>query len=365
MSVQRIIRPDNDYADIDVWLAENASKRVMLVCGKSINRLSIDGYFLGLQERSGIEVVRFTDFAPNPVYGSVMKGVSLFEETDCDSIIAVGGGSAMDVAKCIRIYSRSAADIPFLAVPTTAGTGSEATRFAVIYRDGVKQSVTDDKCIPDAVLFDSDVLRSLPDYHRKATMLDALCHAVESCWSVNSNEESRTYSVEAIHLIMDNMSGYLDNTDEGNRGMLRAANVAGKAINITQTTAGHAMCYKITGLFGCAHGHAAALCVRILFKWMCEDPGYIADKCIDPRGMDYLKDTLDLIGRTLGGEDARSGAAEFIRIFDELGMEVPKADPAQLDLLAASVNPDRLKNHPVKLDPDDIKELYRRILKIN
>ena len=80
--------------------------------------------------------------------------------------------------------------------------------------------------------------------------------------------------------------------------------MAGKAINITQTTAGHAMCYKITSLFGCAHGHAAMLCDRILYPWMTEN----TDKCIDPRGEAYLKQILDEIGQALGCENAKTGA---------------------------------------------------------
>ena len=83
---------------------------------------------------------------------------------------------------------------------------------------------------------DSNALKTLPLYQKKATMCDALCHAIESFWSVNSTEESKKYSKDAIETIMKHMDGYLHNTDEGNAGMLIAANTAGKAINITQTT---------------------------------------------------------------------------------------------------------------------------------
>lgn len=91
-------------------------------------------------------------------------------------------------------------------------------------------------------------------------MCDVLCHAIESFWSVNSMEESRRYSREAIRLILWHRDGYPANEAGANKGMLVAANVAGRAIRITQTTAGYAMCYKITGLFGIAHGDAVALC---------------------------------------------------------------------------------------------------------
>ena len=206
---------------------------------------------------------------------------------------------------------------------------------------------------------DPNALKTLPMYQRKATMCDALCHAIESFWSVNSTDESKDYSRTAIRTVLENMQGYLDNTDEGNAGMLRAAHLAGEAINITQTTAGHAMCYKITSLFGAAHGHAAILCDRILFPWMIRNTA----GCIDRRGEQYLKQTLDEIGIAMGAADARGGAEKLTRIFQDLAFEVPKAAPEQYEELKMSVNPVRLKNHPVALDMDTIDALYHQILR--
>ena len=370
---QKILEANGQYGVLDAWFAENHVKCAMLVCGKSIKRQQINKYLEEAPSRLGINIIRFTEFQPNPLYESIVKGVKQFREKNCDSIIAVGGGSAMDVAKCIKLYSNLPGDgaegswlkeaiipndIPFLAMPTTSGTGSEATRFAVIYFDGAKQSVSDYSCIPGTVLMDASVLKTLPEYQKKATMMDALCHAIESFWSVNSTEESKEYSRAAILGVMANMDGYLLNTDEGNAGMLLAANTAGKAINITQTTAGHAMCYKITSLFGCAHGHAAALCDRVLYPWMLEN----TDKCIDPRGEEYLKRTLDEIGLAMGCEGAQDGSKKLGDIFDSLGFEVPTATVEQFDILKNSVNPVRLKNHPITLNVNTIDALYHEIL---
>ena len=203
---------------------------------------------------------------------------------------------------------------------------------------------------------DPSCLSTLPIYQKKATMMDALCHAIESYWSVNSTEESCASSDEAIRQVMHYKNGYLSNTEEGNRGMLMAAHVAGKAINITQTTAGHAMCYKITSLFGCSHGHAAALCVRRLFPYMIAN----ADACIDPRGVEHLKRRLDKIGIALGGRNAEEGARVFIALYDELELPVPEATEEQISILTSSINTVRLKNHPIKLD--DVSTLYHEIL---
>ena len=355
-----IITAENNYAGLDKWLEDK--KKVLLVCDESLKFLEDFN-----KKLDGIRtpMVHFSDFHPNPLYESVVKGVGVFLGEQCDSIMAVGGGSAIDVAKCIKLYSNMPGDgadgswltetivpndIPLLAMPTTAGTGSEATRYAVIYYDDKKQSITSESFIPGTVLMDPNSLKTLPLYQKKATMCDALCHAIESYWSVNSTEESKKYSRAAIEGVIRNMDGYLNNTEEGRAGMLLAANTAGKAINITQTTAGHAMCYKVTSLFGCAHGHAAILCDRVLFPWMLKN----TDKCIDPRGEDYLKKTLEELKSILG--------LELESLFNDLGLTVPEATAEQYEMLKTSVNPVRLKNHPIALDLETIDMLYHEAL---
>ena len=370
---QTILKADGQFSCLDGWFTKNS--KVMLVCGNSINKLKINDYLQGIKQSLGVEVVRFSDFTPNPDYSSVVKGVELFRKNNCDAIIAVGGGSAIDVAKCIKLFSTMDGNgnngeflrdsivpnnLPLCVVPTTSGTGSEATHFAVIYYNGVKHSVADYSTLPELVVFDSSSLKTLPSYQKKATMLDALCHAVESYWCVNSTDESKEYSLKAIRLIVNNLNSYLANNDDGNDNMMKASYLAGKAINITKTTAGHAMCYKITSLFHCAHGHAAGLCDRILFKRMVEN----TQKCSDKRGVEYLKKTLDELGIALGGADALSGANKFCELFDSLNLNIPTASIEQIEELKSSVNTDRLSNHPIVLDSETLGELYRKILKV-
>ncbi len=364
-----IITAADNYKELEEWLA--GKKKVLLVCDGAIKFLEA---FNRKLDKIDTEIIRFSDFQPNPLYESVVEGVHVFRKEHCDSIVAVGGGSAMDVAKCIKLYSTFPGDgkngvwlngemtpntIPFLAVPTTAGTGSEATRYAVIYYNGAKQSITSDYFIPETVLMEPNALKTLPLYQKKATMCDALCHAIESFWSVNSTMESREYSKEAIKGVLEHMDGYLSNTEDGNAGMLLAAHKAGQAINIAQTTAGHAMCYKLTSLFGCAHGHAAILCDRVLFSWMIRN----TDKCIDPRGEAYLKKTLSEISAAMGCEDAQSGADKLAQIFEKLQLEIPAATTEQYEELKNSVNPERLKNHPIPLNTETIDLLYHEVLK--
>ncbi len=368
---QIILSPKDNYSEVDNYLKNLNVKRIFLVCGNSIKKLSIDEYFNSLFLRLNIEVVRFSQFSPNPTYDSVLLGIEAFRASSSDMIIAVGGGSAMDLAKCVKMFSSMPSgsdyinekikpnDLPFMAVPTTAGTGSEATRYSIIYYKGEKQTIAHSSSIPQAVLMDPSLLNSLPTYHRKATMLDALSHAIESFWSVKSTLNSQSYAFRTIMLANHAMDGYLKNTPEGNALMLEAAYSAGKAINITQTTAGHALSYKLTSLFGLAHGHAVALCLSALWPFMLENTSL----CQDPRGEKYLKRTFLDIARAFMYDDAYEGAMKFKAILDELDLDIPKVKDDDIKTLTNSVNLDRLKNTPIRLDSKDIEKIYRICLK--
>lgn len=358
-----------DYKSLDQYLIR--VKKVFLVAGNSVEKMMIGEYFCLLEKRLGIEVVRFKDFEPNPTYESVVKAVDLFRNEGCDSIVAIGGGSAIDVAKCVKLFSNmentsnylSQSIIPnnivFMAIPTTAGTGSEATRYSVIYYKGEKQSITDNSCIPSIVVFDSAALKTLPEYHRKVSMMDALCHAIESFWSVNSTEESKVYSREAIRMIFQYKDSYLANEEVGNIGMLKAANIAGKAINITQTTAGHAFSYKLTGLYGIAHGHAVALCLSKIFPYMSNH----LEKCIDVRGKNYLLKVLEEISEAMNCITIEEAIEKFDKLIEELSLNIPDVKDSDYDILKNSVNAERLKNHPIEIDLKGIDVLYHEILK--
>lgn len=364
---QTILTASEDYKELDQWFLNNGISKILLVCDSSLQYLNINGYFKNLKN---IIVVKFDDFQPNPLYESVVRGVEVFRKEMCDGIVAVGGGSALDVAKCIKLYSNMNPaenylkqeivpnNIPFLAVPTTAGTGSEATRYAVIYFEGAKQSVTDNSIIPTHVLMDASSLRTLPLYQKKSTMMDALCHAIESYWSVNSNDESKKYSRQAIEMILANMDQYLSNDEKANAAMLKAAHISGKAINITQTTAGHAMCYKLTSLYGIAHGHAAALVDTKLFPFMIGN----IEKCIDHRGEAYLRETFQQIANAMGCRTPEEAAEKLQAVFDSLELRKPEPEEADFEELRNSVNPVRLRNNPIELDIETIDGLYHQIL---
>lgn len=360
------------FADIEVLphlLAVHSAQKVLLVCDVSFEELEISKSVRTM----AVPLIIFSGFTSNPLYSDVVKGAALFRDRGCDAIVAVGGGSAIDTAKCIKLFcgmdpARSYLEqkyikngIPLVAVPTTSGTGSESTRFAVIYHNGEKQSITNEDILPPYVILDSSVLKTLPLFQKKCTMLDALCQAVESWWSVNSTNESRALSKQAAELIVKNMDGYLGNIREGNRAMLTAANLSGQAINLAQTTAAHAMSYKLTSLYRLPHGYAAALCLPHVWEYML----FNIEKCSDIRGPEYLGTVFADISTILGADGIPGGIRTFRKLLCTLGITAPKEiQEEDLALLARSVNPARLKNNPVPIDQDAALKLYKKILNL-
>ena len=229
----------------------------------------------------------------------------------------------------------------------------------MIYYEGIKQSVTDDCILPDAAILDPSFLKGLPDYHKKATLLDAICHATESMWSVNSDEQSEGYSSAALRIILANYSDYLAGDEEAAGRILEAANLAGRAINISQTTAAHAMSYKLTSEFGIAHGHAAALCLPEVWRYITEH----TEECTDPRGEEHLLTEMGRRSDAFGCETADEAIDRFVSLLTEFDLKPVECDDEdRLRTLAASVNPQRLGNCPVPLRYNELLEMYHRIL---
>lgn len=369
----------NGLSNLPGILREVGCKKLFIVIDSAYPFLNIKDT---IESLSVEEMVKFSDFTPNPLYEQVCKGIDLLDYSGCDTILAVGGGSAIDVAKCIKLaflagegkaaiipplVSRQLLidgnKIPFIAIPTTAGTGSESTHNAVMYFEGVKQTVTNDGVLPDYAILEPSVLKTLPLYQKKCTMMDALCQGIESWWSVNSTEESYKYSRKTIEPIMANWRKYIfENDDEAAFQIMLAANNGGRAINITQTTAAHAMSYKITSLYKLPHGHAVAICLPEIWEYMLDN----LDKCIDSRGQVYLYDIFNKIAKAMGCSTPLDAIAEFRRMMKEMGLDNPLSlnREKELEILSTSVNPVRLKNNPVELDSCEIRKLYELIVPV-
>lgn len=367
--MQKILSSKNNYIELNNFFKEHSYKNILLVCSNHFYNSNLHKYIEKYTKELNINVFYFDKFEPNPSYESVCLGIEMFNKNNCNFIIAVGGGSAMDVAKCIKLYANMnhnknylkqeviPNDIEMLAVPTTAGTGSEATKFAVIYYKGEKQSITSESFIPQIVLFDSSFLKTLPLYQKKATVLDAFSHSIESIWSVNSTSESIKYATKAIKIIISNFDEYLLNNNTTFEEMLKASNYAGKAINITKTTAGHAMCYKLTSLYKISHGHAAMMVNSELLPYMIENQ----EKCIDKRGINHFKNILEIISTALGCSNIGDLKLYFANLLKKLDLYDVEINYDDINLLVESVNIERLANNPIKLDNTDINKIYTNL----
>ena len=368
---QRIICGVKSYAEIGEIIESYGAKKIMVVCGNSASRLGVGRYIESLD----VPHVYFRGFSPNPQYEDIVPAVEQFKREKCDLLIAIGGGSAMDVAKCIKLYAPMDAsvnyleqeakqsDIPLLAIPTTAGTGSESTRFSVIYYKGEKQSVRHDCIVPDVAILLPEVLYSLPLYQKKCTVLDALCQAIESYWSVYSTCESRALAKEAIELIVENVEEYVfgEVTETVAKNIMLGSCLAGQAINVTATTAPHAMSYKLTTLYGLPHGHSVGISLPRVWRYMLSH----GEKCTDKRGYVFICEMFAEIAKAMGKNCATEAIEWYESLLLRMGIvgPVPRDREAELMLLAGSVNVERLTNNPIALDYDALYTLYGEILR--
>ncbi len=344
-----------------------SDKNILLVCGKSLANSFICDYLK--KYSSNIHI--FSDFNPNPKYEEVLEGIKIFKKYNCEIVIALGGGSAIDVAKTIKAFSTLDSsknyleqkiinnNIPLVAIPTTAGTGSESTHFAVIYYKGKKYSVADESILPNYVLLEPIFLETLPLYQKKSTMLDALCQGIESYWSVRSNDESKKYAEQAIKLILENYKKYINEDKTVYNKILKAANYSGRAINISKTTAPHAMSYKITSLYNISHGHAVAVCLPHVWEYMINN----LEHTIDSRGKDYLETIFCDLDNMFGTSSHIKTIEKIKNIYFEIGIKyVNIINAKDLKQLVSSVNIERLNNNPVSLSKDALEQIYKKLI---
>ena len=306
----------------------------------------------------------FHGYHPNPDLSDCNAGMELFRASGCDGIVAVGGGSCIDTAKAIKasllsdapdLLSRGILEpnpeqtIPLIAVPTTAGTGSEATQTAVVYVNNRKVSLSHPLLRPDAVILDSQLLRDLPLLHKKCCALDALCQGIESYWSRSATEESRRHASIAILSVLEQFPAYLDGDKDAARYMLRAAYESGLAIQITRTTAAHAMSYILTKTYDLPHGYACAVTLPVLWDRLNQDP--------------ELSPVMQSLQALLGLRSLSDGPLLFRGLMSWLSLPgLPVPDGNEIRKLVSEVNAERLGNHPQKLTESDLEQVYRKAL---
>ena len=326
-----------------------------------------------------LTVERVAGVVPNPALDQVEEVIEALRRSSPDVVLAVGGGSVIDVTKAARGLAHVAdpteavrsgtppdppAVPPLVAVPTTAGTGSEATHFAVVYIDGVKNSVGHPSFRPEHVVLDPELTRSLPARTTAETGLDALAQAMESMWSTRSNEESLGHARTALELAWTNIEAAAETgAIEHRTAMCRAAHLSGRAIDVSRTTAAHALSYRLTTRYGVAHGHAVALFLGAVLE---HNAGVTERDCTDPRGVDFVQARIGEVLRVLDVEDPAGGRRALTSLLERLGLETGLAavgvgTPAERRALAEHADPVRQETNPRALDPQRLAELIERL----
>lgn len=326
-------------------------------------------------------VTEFTGFSSNPQWEEVIRGIELWKSTRPELVIAIGGGSSIDVAKAMTILAQQSGDpldylekrrqfqpnaMPLIAIPTTSGTGSEATHFATIYKDREKYSIAHASLLPDYVIIDPVLTLSLPAYNTACTGMDALTQAIESYWSTKSTKESKQYAAEAITLAVQYLHTAVREPDniESRTSMARASNLAGKAINISKTTACHAISYPMTSYFNVPHGHAVALTLgeMIIFN------DQITERdCNDCRGVDYVRTTMQELYHLLGVKIAKEAKEKVNELMDNIGLQrklknfgITTEDDITT-IMDHGFHPERVGNNPRMLTTEDAKKILLTI----
>ena len=260
-------------------------KKVLVVTGRHVGK-SIAPEIIENIRLSGLEAVHYSEVTANPTTTTVYEIRDMYMKEGCDGFLAIGGGSPIDAAKaaaCLCARPRATLNDlagllkimknipPFVAVPTTSGTGSETTMAAVVTDAEThhKYAIMDPHIIPDYAVMDPELVVGLPQKTTSATGMDALCHAVESYVSVmNKPEKSRRYAEEATVLIFRYLErAYNDGSDmEAREKLMEAAYKAGWSFGRTGVGNVHAIAHTLGGLYNTAHGLANAVILPIVLE---------------------------------------------------------------------------------------------------
>ena len=272
--------------ELGTFLKEKKIDDVLIVTDRGLMKLGLLTGMLDALTQAGVQYACFSDLGPNPTSEDVENGFRMYRENGCKAVVAFGGGSPMDCAKaiCAKVAHprRSVAQlqgllrvlkpiVPLIAVPTTAGTGSETTVAAVItdVKTHRKAAINDPFLIPKYAVLDPELTVGLPPHITAATGMDALAHAVEAYTNhtYNTKLENRL-AKEAVKLIHDNvLIAYADGKNlEARQNMQRGAFYAGRAFTRGCVGYVHAVGHTLGGLYGVAHGLAMAVLLPHVMK---------------------------------------------------------------------------------------------------
>jgi alcohol dehydrogenase class IV len=339
-----------------------------LLTGRSSSRAHgfLDEILGHLKDR---EIHVFADIEPEPSHATVMSAKTFVEQRGIKALIAIGGGSVLDAAKAISCIAYTDLDItplmdrlipvpgktiPLIALPTTAGTGSEVTPFSVLTNNetGAKKSLPSVHFYPDISIVVSRFITTVPQKVIGDVGMDALAHSFEALWSVHSNPISDAIAFRAIKLIRDNfLRYYCAPSDRGAAdAMAQAATLAGKSFSNTFTAACHGLSYPIGQRFGMTHGASCAMTLHL-----------IADL-----NKDVIKEKFEDLAKYLNLPNV-SGVSQMIWDIRDQIKTIPtfrelRATVKDLEFIAKGAFKPLMDNNPIRLDERSIVNLLTREL---
>lgn len=352
--------------------------RLFIVTDKGILEAGLMDLMLEQLEMRGIRCTVYSDTVPNPDIQNVEAALHHYHKQQCEGIVAFGGGSAMDCAKCVGARAarpgKTLSDMrgvfkvrrnmpPFFAVPTTSGTGSEGTLAAVISdRDTQdKYALMDTSLIPHVAIIDPFLTLELPRNVTATTGMDALTHAVEAYIGKSNTRETEAYAKEAVALIFDNLEAAYDNGHDlkAREGMQQAAFKAGLAFTRAYVGNIHAIAHTLGGFYNIPHGLANAVIMPHVLE-------YYGSAVHKP-----LSELADIagVGRRTDTEERKAAAfIEAIRMVNKkMGI------PERIEGIKERDIPDMVENAyheanplypvPVIFDKSDFEHIYREIRK--
>jgi alcohol dehydrogenase class IV len=325
---------EQSTAQLCAHICRSGYSNVLIVTDELLLKLGVADSAIAALTSFGATVPVFSEVSPDPTFSLVAKGTELAKSSQCDAILAIGGGSSIDTAKLIAACAVDNSDprqwvgfgklkttpLPIFAVPTTSGTGSEVTRGAVISDDVSHQKaiIADARLLPSAVALDPTLVRGMPPAITAATGMDALTHAIEAylgSWDFGS---ANGHSINAVKLIFTHLpKAYSDGNDLPSReAMALAAYYAGIAINEVNVGNVHAIAHQLGGHYRIPHGVANALAL----------PHVLALSL--PYAADKLAHLANCIGATTPGQSINQQAQAFIDAVTQLRSDLQLPDTA-------------------------------------
>ena len=280
-----VISGEDSITKIKDVLIQNGKKVILVVTDNNLFSLGLLNKMLSSLEDGNIKYYLYKDVVPNPTIDNIEEGLKIYKDNKCEAIVAFGGGSPMDTAKGIgaRVARKNKSisqmkgllkvgrKLPLLiAVPTTAGTGSETTVAAVISNPITheKYPVNDPKLVPSYAILDPNLIVGLPGKITSTTGMDALTHAIEAYIGNSNTKKTKKSAILAVQLIFNNLEETYNNptNKEARNNMLLASYHAGIAFTRAYVGYVHALAHTLGGFYGVPHGLANSILLPVVLE---------------------------------------------------------------------------------------------------